>query len=271
MALNTVRIPETRPLRVQLTGPGTCGCVPVKSATTRSASISTRTRIGNGPLPSPSSSMKSSASNTPRGRRATAALAQRVAPVVRRAHRGRHVVDAVPAADLEHSAFGHLEAGRERREIADRHVRKAAVRADDRRQVAVELATTRDPDERQLQSLLEDLDRVGGPRARVLAADLRPVALRRGERDELVVHEDRPDHRDVREMAAAARVGVVRRHDVTGREIRHQDERVARGLAEWPEEPRDAVALRDELAARVGEPDGEVEDLVDQRDSARFA
>ena len=75
IALNTVRTPETSPLRVQFTGPGTCGWVPVKSATTRSPSISTRTRIGNGPLPSPSSSMKSSASNTPRGRRATAALA----------------------------------------------------------------------------------------------------------------------------------------------------------------------------------------------------
>ena len=68
-------MPETRPLRVQFTGPGTCGWVPVKSATTRSPSISTRTRIGNGPLPRPSSSMKSSASNTPRGRRATAARA----------------------------------------------------------------------------------------------------------------------------------------------------------------------------------------------------
>ena len=47
--ITTVLMPEMSPLLVQFTGPGTCGCVPVKSATTRSPSISTRTRIGNGP------------------------------------------------------------------------------------------------------------------------------------------------------------------------------------------------------------------------------
>jgi hypothetical protein len=69
------------------------------------------------------------------------------------------------------------------------------------------------------------------------------VALRRGEGDDLAVHEDRPDHRDVGEMTAAARVGIVRRDDVAGHEIRDPDEGVARGLAERAEESRDAVAL----------------------------
>jgi hypothetical protein len=69
---------------------------------------------------------------------------------MRGGHRGRDVVDAVPAADLEQPAFGHLEAGRERGEIADRHVGQAAVRADHRDEVAVELAGARDADEGQL-------------------------------------------------------------------------------------------------------------------------
>lgn len=56
-ALNTVRTPETRPLQVQLIGPGTWGWLPVKSHTIRSAEISIRTRTANGPLPSPSSSV----------------------------------------------------------------------------------------------------------------------------------------------------------------------------------------------------------------------
>lgn len=34
MALNTVRTPETRPLQVQLIGPGTCRWLPVKSQVT---------------------------------------------------------------------------------------------------------------------------------------------------------------------------------------------------------------------------------------------
>jgi hypothetical protein len=195
---------------------------------------------------------------------------QRLAPLVRGRHRRRDVLDAVPLADLEQPALGDLETGRERREIADRHVGQAAVRADHGDEVAVELAAAGHADERQLQPLLEDLDGVGGPRARILAADLGPVALRRGERDDPAVHEDRTDHRDVGEVSTAPRVGIVRRHDVARREIGNPKERVARGLSERAEEPRDPVALRDELAAGVGEPDGEVEDLVDHRDSARF-
>lgn len=77
IALNTVRTPDTRPLQVQLIGPGTCGWLPVKSHTTPLAEISTRTRTGNGPLPSPSSSVKSEASNTPCGIRPSASRTSR--------------------------------------------------------------------------------------------------------------------------------------------------------------------------------------------------
>ena len=188
--------------------------------------------------------MKSSASNTPR-EAGDGCSRERLAPLVRRGHRRSNVVDAVAATQLEHPALGHLETPR-RLWIADRHVGQAAVRADHRDEVAVELAAAGDADERQLQSLLEDLHRVGGPRAGILATDLRPVALRRRERDELAVHEDRPDHRDIGQMAAAAGEGVVRRHDVAGDEIRNPNERVAHGLAERAEEPRDTVPLRNE-------------------------
>src|SRR5215470_9877642 len=86
MALNTVRTPETKPLQVQLIGPGTCGWLPVKSQTTRVSEICTRTWTGNGPLPRPSSSVKSEAVKVPCGMlvsasRASCSLRSKITPI----------------------------------------------------------------------------------------------------------------------------------------------------------------------------------------------
>ena len=48
-ALKMVRMDESSPVRVALIGPGTWGCVPVKSQTNSSSVIVTVTRTGNGP------------------------------------------------------------------------------------------------------------------------------------------------------------------------------------------------------------------------------
>src|SRR6266545_333759 len=64
-------------------------------------------------------------------------------------------------------------------------------------------------------------------------------------------------------MGAAAGVWVVGGDHVARREVRHPLERGTSGLAEWSQEPGDAVPLRHELAMRVGNAHAEVHDLVD--------
>ena len=241
-------------------GPGTCGWVPVKSATTRSPSISTRTRIGNGPLPSPVLvdvilGLEHAARRTPDGGSGECLAAAR-AP---RAIASVIVVDAVPAADLEQPAFGDLQTGRERGEIADRHFGQAAVRADDGDQIVVELAASNHADERKLQALLEDLDRVGGPRTGILPTDASvqwPFAAANATSSRRPRRSAGPSRRRTGRPPPPAKGSFVAATSPGARSGMWT--RVSRtALARGTEEPRDAVALRDELAARVGEADGE--------------
>ena len=60
--MNRVRAPENSPVTEVFTGPGTCGCEPVKSQANSSSVIVTLTHTRNGPLPMPSSSIMFSAS-----------------------------------------------------------------------------------------------------------------------------------------------------------------------------------------------------------------
>ncbi len=172
----------------------------------------------------------------------------------------------VAVAHLEQAAFCHLQAGGLRGQVTKDHLGQTAVGGEDGADVFARLSFAVGVHERQLQALRVDVLRVGGPRARILAADLGPVTLGRGEPDQFgATGEDRPDQRHVGQVRSAAGVRVVRDDHVAGPQVLAAGDGLLDRVAERAEEAGDAVALGDQLAVGVGDADPEVEDLVDDR------
>ncbi len=100
-----------------------------------------------------------------------------------------------------------------RLDVADDRGRVARVGGDQMRDVLAEAALVEQADRRDAQPLAEHFARGDVERSRHAAADIRPMAVRLAEGDDLAVGEDRPDQAHIREVRAAG-VGVVDGEDV---------------------------------------------------------
>ena len=171
---------------------------------------------------------------------------------------------AVALEQREQAALADLQRRDARPHVAERGVRQPHVDGEDLEQRLVEHAVGIEPDVRELEALLPDLGGVGRD-GRVLAAELAPVTLVGGERDQRAFEEDRHHQADVVQMGAAAVIRVVGHEDIAradrvGRAVLG-DHVADRGLQRRDEE-RQAVALDDHPPLRVREADAEVEHLV---------
>ena len=149
-------------------------------------------------------------------------------------------------------------------EVADHHLRHAAVGPDERRGVPLQPVAAHEAHGRYQQTLAEEVARGGVARARGDSADVGRVADTGGECDEGAVPEDGGHHDHVVGVGAAAVVRVTREESVAlthvGRSVEVEQSVDGRGQ---PAHVARMGAARDEASGRVHEPAAEVVGLAD--------
>jgi hypothetical protein len=131
---------------------------------------------------------------------------------------GLHRVAPVLVDEAQDLALADLRRLRLRVDVADDGDRVAGVGGDQVGDVLAEAPLVEQTDRRDAQALAEHVAGGDVERARHAAADVRPVAVRLAEGDDLAVGEDRPDEPHVGEVGAAG-IGVVDGVDVAGMHV----------------------------------------------------
>ena len=149
-------------------------------------------------------------------------------------------------------------------EIADGHVGKPDVFADDFDDAFDQLIVLDDLHAGQPQAFLKDRGRIGREAPGNRAADVEPMRDIDGKGDKPAFGKDRAHDRDITRMGAAAK-RVVRYNHVTGKNRRAEPVDDASDLrAEGSGKKRNSIGLGDELALCIADAACEIQNLVDE-------
>ena len=250
--------------RLQLIGAFRAGLDPVKSTSISLPWMRTVTQIGMLSSVSPSPSMTSLVEYSPSGSASITARARFAGgdqPGKCRIKRGC----AVLRDRLQNAAFGDAHGRELGVNIAQHQIRQANILGHDPDQIVKDAVVAGESHARQPQPFLKHRSRVGWQAAGDSAADIEQMRNGDGVSDDLCAGEDRPDDREIASVRAAferviGQEGIARRH------IRPEalDDKVNL-TREGAGKNRNAIGLRDEIALRIADATGKIEDFVDDR------